>query len=83
MRIILAGIAGGIAMFIWSFCSHTVLPAGGPPSRRRETALRVPHLRPEPSGGWVGIANVLSLAHSVVNNNSGILSRRATDKLKS
>ena len=28
MRIILAGIAGGIAMFIWSFCSHTVLPLG-------------------------------------------------------
>jgi hypothetical protein len=25
MRIILAGIASGIAMFIWSFCSHTVL----------------------------------------------------------
>jgi hypothetical protein len=25
MGIILAGIAGGIAMFIWSFCSHTVL----------------------------------------------------------
>ena len=24
MRIILAGIAGGIAMFIWSFCSQTV-----------------------------------------------------------
>jgi len=28
MRIILAGIAGGIAMFSWSFCSHTVLPGG-------------------------------------------------------
>jgi hypothetical protein len=28
MRIILAGIAGGIAMFIWSSCSHTVLPLG-------------------------------------------------------
>jgi len=28
MRIILAGIASGIAMFIWSFCSHTVLPLG-------------------------------------------------------
>ena len=28
MRIILAGIAGGIAMFIWSFCSHTVLKRG-------------------------------------------------------
>jgi len=28
MRIILAGIAGGIAMFIWSFCCHTVLPLG-------------------------------------------------------
>ena len=26
MRIILAGIAGDIAMFIWSSCSHTVLP---------------------------------------------------------
>jgi hypothetical protein len=28
MRIILAGIAGGIAMFIWSFYSHTILPFG-------------------------------------------------------
>ena len=28
MRIILAGSAGGIAMFIWSFCSQTVLPLG-------------------------------------------------------
>ena len=28
MRIILAGIAGGIAMFLWSFVSHTVLPLG-------------------------------------------------------
>lgn len=28
MSIILAGIAGGIAMFIWSFRSHTVLPLG-------------------------------------------------------
>ncbi len=29
MGIIPAGIAGGIAMFTWSFCSHTVLPLGG------------------------------------------------------
>ena len=28
MRIILAGIAGGIAMFIWTNCSHTILPLG-------------------------------------------------------
>lgn len=28
MRLILAGIAGGIVMFIWSFCSQTVLPLG-------------------------------------------------------
>lgn len=28
MGIILADIACGIAMFIWSFCSHTVLPLG-------------------------------------------------------
>jgi hypothetical protein len=27
-RIILAGIAGGIAMFIWGFLSHVVLPLG-------------------------------------------------------
>ncbi len=28
MKIILARIAGGIAMIIWSFCSQTVLPLG-------------------------------------------------------
>ena len=28
MNIILARIARGIAIFIWSFCSHTVLPLG-------------------------------------------------------
>ncbi len=28
MRVLLAGIAGGIAMFIWACCSHIVLPLG-------------------------------------------------------
>ena len=28
MRLIPAGIAGGLAMFTGSFCSHTVLPLG-------------------------------------------------------
>ncbi len=45
MRIILAGNAGGIAMFIWSFCSHTVLPLG-------EVGVRyVDHSRPARFGG--------------------------------